>query len=213
MDGSPLFPVVEDKSDSHGGIDYGSRSLSSQSEDLISWGEHKSPGRLVEITPPGKQGKESQLISEMREKEYQIARQRDEARQYCGDILRAMQRLQIDQVAVSTGSGRARHSYLTEAADESGPCRARGSFVDKLGSGRAGACNFGNSRLENKGRLKSAHVQAGSGSEGSSNELEKLFSLFEKKLKNLFRIVIEELAGINARLDSLLVAFKGKPGS
>ena len=205
MDGSPLFPVVEDKSDSHGGVDYG---LSSQSEDLISWEEDESPRRLAEITPPGKQGEESKLISEMREREQQMRRQRDEALHYCGEILRAMQRLQIDQVAVSTGSGRARHSYLPEAADESGPCRARGSFVDNLGSGRAGACNFENSRLENKGRLKSAHVQAGSGSEGSSKELEK-FSLFEKKLENLDRKVTEELAGIKARLDSLLEADKG----
>ena len=209
MDDSPLFPVVEDKSDSHGGTDYGSRSPSSQSEDLISWGEDESPRRLLEITPPGKQGKESPLISEMREGEQQMRRQRDVARQYCGDILRAMQRLQIDQVAVSTGSGMARHSYLPEAADESGPCRARASSVDKLGSSRAGACNFENSRLENKGRLKSAHVQAGSGSEGSSNELEKLLSLFEKKLENLDRIFTEELVGINARLDSLLKADKG----
>ena len=186
MDGSPLFKVVEDKSDSHGGVDYG---LSSQSEDLISWGEDESPRRLVEITPPGKQGKESQLISEMREKEYQIARQRDQARQYCGDILRAMQRLQVDQVAAGTGSSRARHSYLPQAADESGPRRARASSVHKLGSGGTGACNFENNRLENKGRLKSAHVQAGSGSEGSSRELEKLFSLFEEKLENLDRKV------------------------
>ena len=209
MDDSPLFKVVEDESDSHGGIDYGSRSLNSQSGDLISWGEDESPRRLVEITPPGKQGKESPLISEMREKEQQMRRQRDEARQYCGDILRAMQQLQVDQVAVSTGSRRARHSYLPQAADESGPRRARASSVDKLGSSRAGACNFENSQLENKGRLKSAHVQAGSGSEGSSNELEKLFSLFEKKLENLDRKVTEELAGINARLDSLLEADKG----
>ena len=119
----------------------------------------------------------------MKEKEQQIARHRDEALQYCCDILRAMQRLQVDQVAVSTGSSRARHSYLPEAADESGPRRAKASSVDNLGLGRAGGCNFENSRLENKGRLKSAHVQAGS--EGSSNEFEKLFSLFEKKLENL----------------------------
>ena len=72
-------------------------------------------------------------------------------------------------MAVSTGSGRARHSYSTEAAKESGPCRARGSFVDNLGSSRARGCDFENSRLENKGRLKSANVLAGSGSEGSSN--------------------------------------------
>ena len=63
MDGSPLFKVVEDKSDSNGGADYGSRSLSSQSGDLISWEEHEPPSRLVEITPPCKQGK-SQLILE-----------------------------------------------------------------------------------------------------------------------------------------------------
>ena len=69
MDGSPLFPVVEDKSDSHGEVDYG---LSSQSEDLISWEADESPRRLVEITPPGKQGKESKLISEMREREQQM---------------------------------------------------------------------------------------------------------------------------------------------
>ena len=101
MDGNPLFKVVEDKSDSHREVDYGSQSLSSQSGDLISWEEHESPTRrLVEITPPGKQGKESQLILEMRERERQIRRQRDEARQYCGDILRAMQRLQVDQVVV-----------------------------------------------------------------------------------------------------------------
>ena len=48
---------------------------------------------------------------------------------------------------LSTGSGRARHSCLPETAEESGPCRARCSFVDNLGSGRAGGCNFGNSWL------------------------------------------------------------------
>ena len=68
MDGSPSIKVLKDKSDFHGGVDYGSRSLSSQSGDLISWEEHGSPGKLVEITPPGKQGKESHLISEMRER-------------------------------------------------------------------------------------------------------------------------------------------------
>ena len=119
-----------------------------------------------------------------------------------------MQRLQIDQVAIITGSGRARHSYSPEATDESGPCRVRGSFVDNLSSSRAGGCDFENSRLENKGRLKSAHVQAGSGSEGSSNELEKFFSLFEKKLDWK---ATEELAGINARLDSILAVGKAGP--
>ena len=84
-----------------------------------------------------------------------MRRQRDEARYYCGEILRAMQQLQVDQVAVSTGSGRARHSYLPEAADESGQCRPRSSFVDNIGSGRAGGCNFRNSWLELKGRSRS----------------------------------------------------------
>ena len=45
----------------------------------------------------------------------------------------------------------------------------------------------------------------------SSNELEKLFSLFEKKLENLHRKVIEELAGITARLDSILDVGKAGP--
>ena len=108
MDGSPLFKVVEDKSDSHKGVDYASSSLSSQCGELISWGKE--------------QGKESQLISEMRERERQMRRQRDEALYYCGDIfLRAMQRLQVDEVEVSTGSGRARHSCLPETAKNLAP--------------------------------------------------------------------------------------------
>ena len=45
----------------------------------------------------------------------------------------------------------------------------------------------------------------------SSNELEKLFSLFEKKLENLDRKVTEELVGITARLDSILDVGKAGP--
>ena len=75
MDGSPLFPVVKDKIDSHGGIDYSSGIVSSQSGDLICRGEEQLPRRLVEIAPPGKQCKDSQLILEMIETEQQIVRQ------------------------------------------------------------------------------------------------------------------------------------------
>ena len=81
---------MEDKNDSQGGIDYGSRSFSSQRRDLNSWREDESPRTLVEITPQGKRGKESQLISEVRERGQQMKRQRDEALHYCGDILRGM---------------------------------------------------------------------------------------------------------------------------
>ena len=45
-------------------------------------------------------------------------------------------------MAVSTGSDRARHSYLPEAAEESGPRRARASSVGKLGLGGADGCNY-----------------------------------------------------------------------
>ena len=48
MDGSLLFPVVDNKSDSYGGVDSGSLILSSQSGDLISWGEDESPMNLSE---------------------------------------------------------------------------------------------------------------------------------------------------------------------
>ena len=41
MTGSPLFPVVVDKIDSHGGGDHGSGSLNSQSENLVSCGERR----------------------------------------------------------------------------------------------------------------------------------------------------------------------------
>ena len=54
-----------------------------------------------------------------------------------------MEQLQVDQVVVSTGSGRARHSYLPEASDESGPRRARASSVGNL-IGRAGCNNMTN---------------------------------------------------------------------
>ena len=167
------------------------------SDDLLYWHDCETP---VEIP---QQSEESPLILEMREREQQMRRQRNEALHYCGEILRAMQRLQIDQVAVSTCSGRARHSYFPEAVDESGPCRARGSFVDNLGSGRAGGCNFRNSRLEIKGRsefnTKTAPVQ--NESEANAAIFDKLSSLIKKKFEALNEQVTTSLASMNARLE------------
>ena len=65
-------------------------------DDLFSWRECGSP---VEIP---QQSKESSLILEMREREQQMRRQRDEALKHCGDMVRALQ--QVSQAVGETGN-------------------------------------------------------------------------------------------------------------
>ena len=83
----------------------GSQSAGSQvSYDLLSWQECGSP---VEIP---QQSEENPLILEMRNREQQMRRQRDEALKHCGDVLIALQ--QVSQAvgeAGNVGPNRAGH--------------------------------------------------------------------------------------------------------
>ena len=72
--------------------------------DLLSWQECGSP---VEIP---QQSEEGPLIQEMRNREQQMRRQRDEALKHCGDMLRALQQLtQAVGEAGNVGPNRAGH--------------------------------------------------------------------------------------------------------
>ena len=62
---------------------------SQASYDLLSWQECGSP---VEIP---QQSEENPLILEMRNREQQMRRQRDEALKHCGDMLRALQQVKL----------------------------------------------------------------------------------------------------------------------
>ena len=74
------------------------------SYDLLSWQECGSP---VEIP---QQSEENPVILEMRDREQQIRRQRDEALKHCGDMLRALQQVtQAVGEAGNVGPNRARH--------------------------------------------------------------------------------------------------------
>ena len=64
--------------------------------DLLSWRECDTP---VEIP---QQSGESPLILEIRNREQQMRRQRDEALKHCGDMLRALQ--QVSQAVGETGN-------------------------------------------------------------------------------------------------------------
>ena len=77
---------------------------SQASYDLLSWQECWSP---VEIP---QQSEENPLILEMRNREKQMRRQRDEALKHCGDMLRALQQVtQAVGEAGNVGPNRARH--------------------------------------------------------------------------------------------------------
>ena len=71
-------------------------SESQVSYDLLSWQECGSP---VEIPH---RSEENPLILEMREREQQMRRQRDEALKHCGDVLRALQ--QVSQAVGKEGN-------------------------------------------------------------------------------------------------------------
>ena len=72
--------------------------------DLLYWRECGSPAEIPQ------QSEENPLILEMRNREQQMRRQRDEALKHCGDMLRALQ--QVSQAvgeAGNVGPNRARH--------------------------------------------------------------------------------------------------------
>ena len=85
----------------------GERSPGQESQvsgDLLYWRECETPVEILQ------QSEENPLILEMREREQQMRRQRDEALKHCGDVLRALQ--QVSQAvgeAGNVGPNRAGH--------------------------------------------------------------------------------------------------------